>query len=133
MFFAAELHCDRGFGSCARSVFVAIGAAARATAGDTATAGRGGTWRVTQSSKVAVSPAVPGEAGNAIGSHAGTRSITVRRVSGVVPWRAKARPRPTAANTTPPRSWKGGKSLRQDGLPGGVFWAATATHAHTPG
>ena len=49
---------------------------------------RGGTSRITQSSRVAASGAMPGEAGNAAGSSAGTRSITVSRVSTVVPWRA---------------------------------------------
>ena len=37
--------------------------------------------RVTQSSSVAASAAMPGEAGNDVGSSAGTRSMTVRRVS----------------------------------------------------
>ncbi len=86
MLFAAALHCDRGLGtSRARSAFVAIGAVAHAVAGGATKAARGGTWRITQSSKVAVSPAIPGEAGNAVGSSAGTRSMTVSRVSVVVP------------------------------------------------
>ena len=52
------------------------------------TAVRAGTSLVTQSSRMAVSFAVPGEAGNAVGSSAGMRSMTVRRVSALVPWRA---------------------------------------------
>jgi hypothetical protein len=48
----------------------------------------GGTDAWTQQSSVAASDAVPGEAGNAAGSAAGRLSITVSRVSIVVPCRA---------------------------------------------
>ena len=50
-----------------------------------ATAARAGTRRVTQSNSTAVSAAVPGEAGKIVGSSAGMRSMTLRRVSIVVP------------------------------------------------
>ena len=63
------------------------GAAARFT-GEVATGGRAGTCRITQSSSVAASGAMPSAGGNAAGFSAGTRSITVRRVSVLVPWRA---------------------------------------------
>ena len=53
-----------------------------------ATGARGGTRRETRSSSSAASAAMPGEGGKARGSSAGTRSITVSRVSMVVPWRA---------------------------------------------
>ncbi len=53
-----------------------------------AMARRVGTSRTTQSRSVAVSGAMPGDAGNTAGSSAGTRSMTVRRVSALVPWRA---------------------------------------------
>ena len=66
----------------------AIDVLAPAATGGNFTAGRAGTSVVTQSSSVATSVAMPGDAGNAVGSSAGTRSMTVRRVSTVVPCRA---------------------------------------------
>ena len=47
--------------------------------------GRDGTSVSTHSSRVFTSGAMPGESGNATGSAAGTLSMTVRRVSVVVP------------------------------------------------
>src|SRR5258708_9914783 len=98
-----ELRCDLVLESSgARGVFRVIDAVARAIAGGTARVARAGTWRTTQSSKVAVSPALPGEAGNVVGSSVGTRSMTVRRGSVVVPWRGQKPPLPPPPNTTPP-------------------------------
>lgn len=42
----------------------------------------------TQVSSVPTSGAIPWDAGNDLASSAGTRSMTVKRVSAVVPWRA---------------------------------------------
>ena len=67
---------------------VAIGDSARAAEDVTAATDRVGTSVVTQPSNVAVSLPIPGEAGKTAGSSAGTRSMTVRRVSTLVPWRA---------------------------------------------
>ena len=52
------------------------------------TGSRGGTLAITQASSVAASGAMPGERGNTAGSAAGRLSMTVRRVSIVVPCRA---------------------------------------------
>jgi hypothetical protein len=70
------------------AIRAAVGAPVRPTVGPSFTAARAGTSLLTQSSRMVVSFAVPGEAGNAVGSSAGMRSITVRRVSAFVPWRA---------------------------------------------
>src|SRR5258708_34799453 len=94
-----ELRCDLVLESSgARGVFRVIDAVARAIAGGTARVARAGTWRTTQSSKVAVSPALPGEAGNGVGSSVGTRAMTGRRGPVGVPGRGVRR-RPTVART----------------------------------
>jgi hypothetical protein len=67
---------------------VAIGMSVRAVAGGSFATNRAGTNVVTHSSNVVVSLAMSGESGKAAGSSAGTRSMTVRRVSTLVPWRA---------------------------------------------
>ena len=59
--------------------------AGNAAVGVPAIGPRGGTCCITQPSKVGRSGAMPGEAGNDATSSAGTRSITVRRVSMLVP------------------------------------------------
>ena len=46
---------------------------------------RGGTCCITQPSNVATSGAMPGDSGNTVASSAGSLSITVRRVSMLVP------------------------------------------------
>ena len=51
------------------------------------TGGRFGTRRETQPSSSAASAAMPGDGGKVRGSSAGTRSMTVSRVSKFVPWR----------------------------------------------
>src|SRR4249919_1124197 len=79
---AADLRGDPVLGAGRTAIVrAAIGAVAPATAGVAVTAARAGTNVVTQSSNTAVSLAMPGEAGNAAGSSACTRSMTVRRVS----------------------------------------------------
>ena len=79
---------------------------------------RGGTRFKTQSSSVAQSPAMPGDSGNFVGSPAGTRSMIVRRVSVVVPWRAKTRPSMAAVKMTRARSCSLTKDSPQVGLSG---------------
>src|SRR5713226_9750653 len=64
---------------------------------------RAGTHSVTQPSSVATSGATPGGSGNTVASSAGNRSITVRRVSMVVPRLAKTAPAMAALKTTRPR------------------------------
>ena len=59
--------------------------AGNAVVGVPAIGPRGGTFSITQPSKVGRSGAMPGEAGNEALSLAGTRSMTVRRVSMLVP------------------------------------------------
>src|SRR5271156_7214245 len=53
---------------------------------------RGGTCASTKASKAATSGAKPDDSTNAWGSSAGILSITVRRVSTVVPWRGGEAP-----------------------------------------
>src|SRR5450631_2139758 len=77
---------------------------------------RDGTYSVTQPSSVATSGARPGGDGNALGSSAGNRSITVRRVSMVVPCLAKTAPAMAALKTTRPRSCNRTKASVQTGL-----------------
>src|SRR5258707_8704423 len=77
---------------------------------------RDGTYSATQPSSVATSGATPGGDGNAVGSSAGSRSITVRRVSMVVPCLAKTAPAIAAVKATRPRSFNRTKASRQIGL-----------------
>lgn len=73
---------------------------------------------MTQPSSVAASGAIPGEAGKPVGSMAGNLSITVSRVSMVVPCLAETAPSMVAENTTRPRSCSRTKASRQAGLSG---------------
>src|SRR5450755_3932102 len=79
---------------------------------------RDGTYSVTQLSSVATSDATPGEGGNAVGSSAGNRSITVSRVSMVVPCSAKTASAIAVVKTTRPHSCNRAKASVQIGLSG---------------
>ena len=92
----------------------AIGEAATAIA----IGNRAGTYSVTHPSSVATSGATPRGDGNVVASSAGNRSITVSRVSMVVPCLAKTAPAMAAVKTTRPRSCNRMKASRQTGLSG---------------
>ena len=79
---------------------------------------RAGTYSVTQPSSVATSGATPRGDGNVVASSAGNRSMTVSRVSMVVPCLAKTAPAMAAEKTTRPRSCNRTKASRQTGLSG---------------
>src|SRR5260221_12654867 len=73
---------------------------------------------MTQPSSVATSGATAGGDGNAVASSAGNRSITVRRVSMVVPCLANTAPATGAVKTTRPRSCSRTNASVQTGLSG---------------
>src|SRR5882762_3097815 len=82
---------------------------------------RGGTSFKTQPSKVGRSGAIPGDAGNEAMSSAGTRSITVRRVSMLVPCLVYTAPSIAAENTIRPCSCRWLKESDHEGLSGATF------------
>src|SRR5450631_4160977 len=89
---------------------------------------RDGTYSATQPSSVATSDATPGGDGNGVGSSAGNRSITVRRVSMVVPCLANTAPATAALKTTRPHSPNRTKASRQTGLSGEQLAPVMATN-----
>ena len=88
---------------------------------------RAGTYSLTQRSSVATSGATPRGDGNVVASSAGNRSITVSRVSMVVPCLAKTPPAMAAVKTTRPRSCNRMKASRQTGLSGEQLAPVIAT------
>src|SRR5450631_1852486 len=89
---------------------------------------RAGTYSVIQVNSVATSGATPGDSGNSVEFSAGNRSITVRRVSMVVPCLAKTAPAIAALKTTRPHSPNRTKASRQTGLSGEQLAPVMATN-----
>src|SRR6266700_2635167 len=88
---------------------------------------RDGTYSATQPSSVATSGATPGGDGNSVASSAGNRSITISRVSIVVPCLANTASAMAAVKTTRPRSCNRTKEPVQTGLSGEQLAPVIAT------